>query len=408
MPDPRPAQIPVAVIGAGPYGLAVAAHLRELRVGFRIFGDPMESWCGRMPVGMYLKSPPIASSIADPGDRYALATFRAAEGRPQTGDLHPVSLEEFVRYGHWFQEHCVPELERSRVKLVEPGPQGFRLTLDTGEVVDGRTVVVATGLGAFGHVPADLACLTGSGLVSHSADHADLSVFRGRRVAVVGAGQSALESAVLLHEAGGEPTLVARAPEVLFGGPPAADRSTDRPLPVRLAKPGSPLGPGWSLYACTRIPGAFPALPAATRIRVVKQVLGPSGAWWLRDRFEDRFPVLTGHHVTRAERTDGHVALTLDGPEGRTTLDFDHVIAATGYRVDLHRLDLLAPLLPSVQTLAGSPRLSHDFESSARGLYFTGLAAALTFGPVLRFVYGTGFSARRISAAVARTAAGTG
>ncbi|HEY3477547.1 MAG TPA: hypothetical protein VGL02_01495, partial [Streptomyces sp.] len=235
------------------------------------------------------------------------------------------------------------------------------------------------------------------------SEHHDLTRFSGQRVAVLGGGQSALESAALLREAGALPTVIVRAGYVAFGSPPGTDRPSDRPRPVRMAKPGSPLGPGWSLLACSYGGGAYRHLPEGLRLRLLHQVLGPSGGWWLRRRVDDRIPVLCGRTVRSARVEDGAVRLEVMDADARTeVLRADHLLLATGYRVDVGRLGVLAPeLRREVRTFHGAPRLSAGFESSVPGLYFTGLAAAPTFGPVLRFVAGTGFAARRVARSVA-------
>ncbi|MDH6137131.1 cation diffusion facilitator CzcD-associated flavoprotein CzcO [Kitasatospora sp. MAA4] len=399
---PHP-DIPVTVVGAGPYGLAIAAHLRARKVPLRVFGEPMDSWSTRMPAGMFLKSTPRASSIADPGAHCRLQDFRAEEGRPSGEDQHPVPIEEFIRYGRWFQERCVPEVEREKVERISYHRDAFRITLASGEAFGSRRVVLATGLGPYPYLPPVLDPLLADGRASHPADHADLAVFTGRRVAVVGAGQSALESAALLYEAGALPILVARTRKLLFGEPPPTDSPTDRPLPVRMVKPASPLGPGWSLVAFAHAPHVYRYLPEETRARLLRTVLGPSGAWWLRERVDGRFPQLTGRSLHRSVADgEGPVRLELRGGQARPeVLEADHVLSATGYRVDVDRLRLLDPELRRALTCTGTaPLLSAEFESSVPGLYFAGLSAAATFGPVLRFVCGSGFAARRISGAV--------
>ncbi|MGW3118193.1 FAD-dependent oxidoreductase [Streptomyces sp. NPDC001107] len=400
----------VAVVGAGPYGLAIAAHLRARRVPYRIFGEPMEGWRSHMPREMYLKSSPFSSSISAPDAGHGLGEFRAEEGRHPGREREPVPLSEFVRYGLWFQQNCAPELERTAVRRIDRPPDGrFRVALASGEEFAVPAVVVATGVNPFAYVPRELAGLREDGLVSHTADHTDLSVFAGRRVVVVGGGQSALETSALLHEAGAQPTVVART-RPSFGPPPEADWAKDRPLHARLLWPEAVMGTGWPLVVCSRGPGAIRHLPARIRAHLLRTVLGPSGAWWLRERVQGAVPVLSGRSLHSAARQNGGVRLKVRNAGADVeTLYADHVIAGTGYLVDIDRMELLSPELRRAvrksaaepPQLAGAPQLSADFQASVPGLYFAGLAAAPTFGPLLRFVCGTGFTARRISAALA-------
>ena len=59
--------VDVAIIGAGPYGLSLAAHLQAAGVSYRHFGSPMWLWRQAMPQGMYLKSQGFASTSPTPG-----------------------------------------------------------------------------------------------------------------------------------------------------------------------------------------------------------------------------------------------------------------------------------------------------------------------------------------------------
>ncbi|UNO41288.1 FAD-dependent oxidoreductase [Streptomyces sp. MST-110588] len=392
---------PVAVIGAGPYGLSTAAHLRARGMPVRVFGQPMVSWRAHMPAGMLLKSTPSASSIHTPQPGHTLVDFCDAVGeRRYESDWDIIPVETFVRYGQWFQERLVPDLEQVRVVSVDRRGGAFELKLDSGEQFRARAVVVATGLTGFARLPGELAAAvpdgpSPSGPVSHSSQHHDLSAFAGRDVVVVGAGQSALESAVLLAEQGARSVrIVARGRSAVnFGAPP------DRQPRLR---PESPFGNAWSLYAFSYYAQGFRYLPAPSRQYLVKRVLGPMGAWWLRERFVGRVQVTAGRRIRRVRIEDGRPVLSLAGPDGRGgELAADHVLAATGYQVDLAALDFLGQgLRTEIAVGAGGPRLDAGFRSSVPGLYFTGLAAAASFGPVMRFVCGTDFASGRLARAL--------
>ena len=215
---------------------------------------------------------------------------------------------------------------------------------------------------------------------------------------VIGAGQSALETAALLHEAGARVQLVTRhAP--LFAAPTAYTNGRAPSTPLH---PFSKLGPGWALRAYSSLPGGFRHLPTVTRRRLVSRVLGPAGAAWLRERFEGRVPVHVGV-VTGATTADGRARLVVSDASGQAVeLEADQVIAGTGFRANVDSLDFVAaPTRAAIATVHGSPRLNGRFESSVPGLFFVGNAAAMTFGPVMRFVCGADYAARRTAAGVA-------
>jgi thioredoxin reductase len=406
-------QAPVAVIGAGPYGLSVAAFLRASGTPVRVFGVVMGSWRHDMASGMFLKSTPDAVDLAAPVPGAELADFVRSEGQPQLTELTPIPCTLFVRYGQWFQAHHVGEVEETRVASVTRGPgPGFTVRLEDGEEFTASAVVVASGLTGLARIPATLSRLAPEGPaadapLSHTSQHADLSVFAGRRVAVIGGGQSALESAALMQESGARVEVLVRADQVIFGGRPVLGRS----LFQRITKPGSPLGTGWALAVISRSPEFIRRLPGRTRRWILRRVLGPSGGWWLRERVEGLVAIHTGREVAEAELLPDGIRLRLTGTgSGPTELTVDHVLAATGYTIDLEATRFLAPeLRAALVRVPGTlgPRLSPDFESSVPGLYFTGNLAAPAFGPVMRFVVGTRYAASRIAPAAARHAAGT-
>ena len=391
---------PVAVVGAGPYGLSIAAHLRGRGIDHRIFGSPMRSWLRHMPEGMFLKSVGFASSLADPVRRGTLAAYCAQEGLDYADDAWPVPIDTFTGYGRWFQRTLVPEVETAEVARLGRDGELFALELSTGERLRARRVVLAVGHLHFAHVPDVLAGLPQE-LATHACAHRRLDTFAGREVTVVGAGQSALESAALLHEAGAGVRVLVRGPRVAWNPEPG---EPDRSLLERMRSPVSGLGSGWRTYAWSNGPGMFRHLPFQARTAIVRRALGPAGAWWLKPRITGRFPLDAGTSVRAAEPAAGRLRLTLAGPEGERQLLTDHVLAGTGYRVDVARLGFLEPALAArIRRAGGPPVLSPGFESSVPGLYFVGLAAAQTFGPVMRFVYGSEFAARRVARQLARS-----
>ncbi|WP_328781023.1 NAD(P)-binding domain-containing protein [Streptomyces canus] len=389
---------PVAVIGAGPFGLSTAAHLRARGIPVRVFGDPMVSWRDHMPAGMLLKSTPAASNLDAPQPGHTLVDYCDAAGIPRlVTDEDIVPVETFIAYGQWFQQKLVPELEQVRVVSVDRSEQGgFQLKLDSGESFTARAVVVATGLSGLSHLPPELAAAAPdgpapTGPMSHSSQHHDLTRYSGKELIVVGAGQSALETAALAAEAGAQVRVVARGRgSVAFGAPP-----WNQP---RL-RPESPFGRAWSLWALTYYPHPYRHLPAGTRHFLVRRVLGPLGAWWLRDRFEGKVQVTEVDRILKADTSQGHPSLeVLTGTGTMDRLAADHVIAATGYRVDLAAMGFLGHELRTALAVSrGTPRLGAGYVSSVPGLYFTGLPAAASYGPVMRFVCGTEFASPRLA-----------
>ena len=382
----------VVVIGAGPYGLSVAAHLiRAGGVSVRIFGEPMESWVHHMPNGMLLRSRWDASHIADPDHKLGLGSYEAAFGLER---VEPVPLARFVDYGRWFQEHAVPGLERRRVDRVSPDSHGFRVELDDGETLRAERVVVAAGIVPLAWRPPQFAGLPVR-LISHTADYSDLSVFEGRRVAVVGAGQSALESAALLAEAGAEAEVFVRERNVIWLPP---EDLTDDPdagffsYAHRKVAIGSPKTAWLAAW-----PGLFRWLPYRVRELLRYRIVRARGSDWLKPRLS-RVPITTGRSISSASHRGDELVLKLD--DG-STREVEHLLLATGYRVDLTRYAFLTPeLLGRVRTRDGSPLLGAGLESSVPGLHFLGAPAGRSFGPVMHFVAGTWASSREVTRVV--------
>jgi thioredoxin reductase len=353
-----------------------------------------------MPAGMHLKSEGFASTLWDPERKFTLAHYCAEEGIPyQDVDL-PTGLATFWRYGIAFQRRLVPELENHMVDTIERTERGFQLTLDDGSDVTARRVVVASGISHLAYTPPQLAQV-GEPFVTHSSLHSDLSGMAGKEVIVVGAGASALDCAVLLCEAGASVKLVARAPVIRFHNPPSGRQ---RSLWEKIHTPRSGLGPGWRSRLCTDAPLLFYTLPSKLRHEIVRRHLGPAPGWWTRDKVVGKVSMHLGMQISGASIASERVNLNLIDENGSAaTLSADHVIAATGFRVDLGKLPFFdAALVGHVRVAEGSPALSSNFESSLPGLYFVGVAAAASLGPMMRFAYGAGYTARRLTRHLAR------
>jgi thioredoxin reductase len=389
------------IVGAGPYGLSIASHLQHSGIPYRIFGRTMDSWISHMPKGMLLKSDGFASNISDPNGDYTLGQFCAEKGIPYKDKGIPIRLETFSAYGLAFRDRKVPELEDKTVVSVDPQADGFTVSLDTGETIQARRVVLAVGVTHFEYVPECLANLP-SEFVSHTAHHSSVERHRGRDVVVIGGGSSALDVAGLMHEAGVNVQLVARKPLKFHS-------KSDKPRPWwdTLRRPPSGLGPGWKSYFFANYPHVFHYFPEAVRLMAVRRVLGPSGGAFIKDKVVGKVPTLIGYRPNGARIQDGKVHLLLaDEQGGKLEVVADHVVAGTGYRVNLERLRFLnSETRSKIRTVGGSPVLSSTFESNVPGLYFVGLAAANSFGPVMRFAFGAAFTARTVAKSVVQSVA---
>lgn len=385
---------PVAVVGAGPYGISIAAHLRAAGVDLRIFGSPMKRWRRQMPRGMFLKSEGFASNLSDPARRCTLAHYCYQMGVPYGHVGWPVPLEVFTQYALAFHKQLMPDIEDVLVERIEKEAGWFRVHLAGRASLRARKVVVAVGLEHAAHVPPELTALPPE-LTSHTSALHDLSPFFGKDVTVIGAGQSALETAALLSEQGASVRLLVRGPSLAWN---PLSRIGDPTSFERLRSPASALGSGLQLWTYSNLPALFRYLPRAIRFERAKHVLGPAGAWWLKERVAG-LTVLLEHVVAKAEARGGRAILHIRQRDGQLIhLATDHVIAATGYRFAVDSLPFLGSTLKSlVRTERQAPVLSSNFESAVPGLYFTGLASAASFGPAMRFLHGADFTARRIS-----------
>ncbi len=379
---------PTIVVGAGPYGLAASAHLRAAGIETHHFGTPMEFWDCQMPVGMCLRSSWDASHISDPGQYLTLDRFEGVRG---VRFSRPLPLHDFIDYGRWFQRQVAPNLDNRRVEQIEWAKDGFRVRLRDGDEIAAARVVIAAGISPFAYRPRGFAHLS-TDVAPHSSAIRNVDEFANRRVLVVGGGQSALETAALLGEAGADVEIIVRRPAIRWlnrSGWVHNHLGPTRPLlypPTDVGPPG--------LNQLVARPDLFRRIPRQWQQILAYRAIRPAVSDWLRPRLKG-IQITTGRSVTAAEKTGNGAILQLnDG----TTRHADTVVLATGYQVNVSRYAFLArQLVDSLQLRNGYPVLAEGFESSVSGLHFLGAPAADSYGPLMRFVSGTSFAARRLT-----------
>jgi hypothetical protein len=377
-----PSPVPLLIVGAGPFGLAMAAQAAALDVEHVVVGEPMSFWKRHMPAGMRLRSG--CDWHLDPTGRDTIARF--IETRGQTpADVEPLPLALYLEYAAWFRRTKGIPVRRSLVTRLDDDGGRLRATLDDGVVLHADRVLLALGFRCFTHVPAELACLIPAEHSSHSSDLASPARFAGRRVLVVGGRQSAFESAALLAEAGATAVHVCHRHETPAFV--ASDWTWVEPLLERITA-----DPGWY----RRLSDAEREELNARFWAEGRLKLEP----WLGARV--RHPAITVRprtSVVGCERRGAALRIELDAGD---TVDVDHVLYATGYQVDLARVPLLRAgnLLPRIVCREGFPVLDEVMQTTVPGLHVTSLPATRDFGSFFAFTVSARASARIVGRAL--------
>jgi len=385
-----------AVVGAGPYGLSVANHLRARGAEVRVFGKRMEFWSRQMPDGMLLRSPLAASHISDARGQLTLDDYEQAIGRTLKKRL---PIDDFIRYGIWFQQRSVSDLENRSIASMQTEGRGYRVMLDDGESLHARKVVIAAGIAAFAMRPMVFDSLP-SELVSHASDpcNKDFGRFSGKSVAVVGAGQSATEFAALMNERGAEVEMLVRKPHHRWLIPskfkfvPGLNWLIESKLnPLHAPGKIGPFGLSWLIEH----PSLFTKLSRRRQEAYACLAIRPAASHWLAPRMQG-VKITTDCEVERVATRGMRIHLHLNYGAERVV---DHVLLCTGYRVDIAQYTFLSGELQNrIKSVLGYPLLNSHFESvSCPGVYFLGATAAYSWGPYFRFVAGTGYAAAAVS-----------
>jgi len=387
-----------AIIGAGPYGLSISAYLSEAGVPHQVLGEPMFAWRNFMPPGMLMRSEAFATSLYAPQRGYTMEDYCRRKGIDYAPVGMRLPLETFIDYGLWFQSSLVSHVRPVDVTDMRQHEGSYRLTLSDGSTLLARRVVIALGLKGFERTPPVLQGLP-KPYVIHSAEIGQLGWARNKRIVILGGGQSALGLAALFNEQGARVRVLVRGDTISWNSDPDPARS----LLSRMLSPEGGLAQGWYPYILSECPYLFRALGQRLRKHIAETSFGPSGAWWLRDRVNGKIDISLRTTLQQVGVNRDGVVLQVTGDEGPFTVDGDHLVIATGFQVDLGKHAFLSrEIVSGLELVDGWPELSGSFESRVPGLYITGAASALTFGPALRFVYGAKYAAPCIARHIRR------
>ncbi len=283
----------VAIIGAGPYGLSAGVHLKAKGMAVRVFGEPMEFWAKKMPEGMLLRSPRVASNLSDPNRAFTLEAYETASKREPCA---PLPLDTFVDYGRWFRLQLGSDLEPRAVVRVDRDLPDFRLTLQDGQEIRSTRVVIAAGIGPFKRKPPVFQNLCPR-QVTHCYEGREVRKFAGKRVAVIGAGQSALETAALLHEANAQTEIIARRSHLRWiGSHPWLHRMGPVSSLLYSSHDVGPVG----ISRLVAYPKLVYHVPLKLRDRIRTRAVRSAGSRWLPERLAS-VKITTGCSVSKGQ-----------------------------------------------------------------------------------------------------------
>ncbi|CAN5817172.1 hypothetical protein BH20CHL4_BH20CHL4_03710 [soil metagenome] len=369
MTNPREMTTDVLVIGAGPYGLALAARLEHLRIDYQVVGESMGFWRRNMPDGMFLRS--SWDWHLDPQGMYTIERFLRDTGI-RKAEVSPFPLATYLEYAGWFRESAGIQPVDALVRRLDSAPDGgFVALCDDGAAISARSVVLALGFSNFPHVPIELSGLLPPDRVVHTLDFVDLTHARDQSILLIGGRQSAYEWAALLCEAGAREVHISHR----HASPAFAEADWSWVAPLLQSMIGEP---GW-----------FRALPESERISL-EQRLWNEGRLkvepWLESRLRDG-PVSVWPETLVAEcavSNDGRVTVELSNG---AMLAVDRIVLATGYKADVANVDFLrrGDILDHVMAVDGLPVLDEHFQSSVPGLLMTSMLATRDFGPFFAF-----------------------
>jgi FAD-dependent urate hydroxylase len=351
----------VIIIGSGPFGISLGAHAVANNLQYKLFGYPMDFWKNQMPQDMFIRTPHEFVSFSDPKDELTIQHYSEETSIEL---VTPLPRPIFVDYANWFAKKAGIEFTTQLITKVEHKDGHYVVTSDNGKIFTSKNVIVATGVEHYKFLP-DFLKEFPTNLVTHTSGYTSFSPFKGKKVVVLGSGQSAWEAAGLLHRDGADVELVYRQSGPNYAG------SRENEIALR------------------DIGDVFFNLPLEEKKQGWGQSAG-SVAHFLKPYVEGIVPQNSGVAIDNIEQIkEDEIRITLsDGSEKIV----NHIIAATGFHINIDKVPFFnTDLLSQVEReeeYVQFPKLNESFESSLSGLYFAGPLSSHSHGPTFRFILG--------------------
>lgn len=363
--------IDLIIIGAGPFGLSAASFANFHQIDYLVIGKPMAFWKENIPENMYLRSG--TDWHLDPYSNYTIETFLKSRNK-SIEDVKPLPLTIFLDYAEWFQEQQnINVLDKLIVKLdYLEGEKKYLITLKDAKEIKAKNVLIAIGFKFFKKLPVYLTKKLPAGSFTHTCDVVKFEKFKDKSVLIIGGRQSAYEWAALIVEAGAKTVHISHrheTPEFAESNwswiDPIMDQMVDNPEWYRTLNEKEQ----------EEIERKFWIEDS--------QKLEP----WLLTRIDrENIKIWPFSNVVKCDEVNsGLYKVHMDN--GRS-LEVDHIILATGYKVDINKVPFFSSgnILPKLNINEGFPDLDGYLQTNLPGLYMTSMIATKSFGRFFAYI----------------------